>query len=50
MPAESGKQQRAAGMALSARRGEISPRKLTGAAKDMYKGMTVRQLRDYAKK
>ncbi|MFM2130706.1 MAG: hypothetical protein RL477_2252 [Pseudomonadota bacterium] len=48
MPAISKAQQRAAGMALAARRGEIDPRKLKGAARDMYATMTEQQLHDYA--
>lgn len=48
MPAKSKRQQKAAGMALAAKRGEISPRKLKGSAKQMYKSMTKKQLGDYA--
>ena len=50
MPAKSARQRRAAGMALAAKRGEISPRKLRGAAKQMYSSMSESQLRDFAKK
>ena len=50
MPAKSNKQRRAAGMALAAKRGEISPSKLTGAAKAMYQSMSVTQLRHYSSK
>jgi len=50
MPARSARQRRAAGMALAAKRGEISPRKLRGAAKQMYSSMSESQLRDFAKK
>lgn len=50
MPAKSGSQRRAAGMALAAKRGEVSPGKLKGAAKDMYKSMTKKQLEDFARK
>jgi hypothetical protein len=49
MPAVSKAQQKAAGMALAAKRGELSPRKLKSSAKEMYETMTVRQLREYAK-
>lgn len=49
MPAKSKSQQRAAGMALSAKRGEMSPDDLKGAAKDMYDSMSEKQLRDFAK-
>jgi len=48
MPALSKAQQRAAGLALAAKRGEVDPRKLKGAARDMYESMTEKQLRDYA--
>jgi len=48
MPAKSKAQQKAAGMALAAKRGEISPNKLKGSAKEMYKSMTSKQLGDYA--
>jgi len=48
MPAKSKQQQKAAGMALAAKRGEISPRKLKGSAKQMYKSMTKKQLAEYA--
>jgi hypothetical protein len=49
MPAESKKQRKAAGMALAAKRGEISPNELMGAAKQMYESMSEEQLRDFAK-
>ena len=49
MPAKSKAQQKAAGMALAAKRGELSPGKLRGSAREMYKSMNERQLRDYAK-
>ncbi len=48
MPARSKAQQKAAGMALATKRGEISPSKLKGSAKDMYKSMSERQLKEYA--
>lgn len=48
MPAKSKAQQRAAGAALAAKRGEIPVSKLKGAALRMYKNMTAQQLRDYA--
>ena len=48
MPAVSKSQQRAAGLALSAKRGEISPSELTGAAKSMYDSMTEKELEDFA--
>jgi hypothetical protein len=48
MPATSKAQQRAAAMALAAKRGEIPASKLKGAARQMYESMTVAQLREYA--
>jgi len=47
VPAKSKSQQRAAGMALAAKRGEIPVEKLRGAAKTMFK-MTVAQLEEFA--
>jgi hypothetical protein len=47
MPAKSKSQQRAAGMALAAKRGDISTSKLKGAAKQM-SSMSAKQLREYA--
>ena len=41
-------QQKAAGIALAAKRGEFDPSKLTGAAKEMYK-MSEKDLEDFAK-
>lgn len=49
MPAVSKQQQKAAGMALSAKRGKMPVSKLKGAAKNMYDNMSAKQLRDYAK-
>ena len=48
MPAVSKEQQRAAGMALAAKRGEIPVSKLQGSALQMYKSMTEKQLEEYA--
>lgn len=48
MPAVSKAQQRSAGMALSARRGEISPDELWGAAEQMFLSMTIRELEEFA--
>lgn len=42
-------QQQAAGAALAAKRGDTSPSKLKGASLEMYKTMSEKQLRDYAK-
>lgn len=47
--AASKKQQMAAGAALSAKRDETSPRNLKGAAKEMYKSMSLKDLHDMAK-
>jgi hypothetical protein len=49
MPARSKKQQMAAGAALAAKRGKRSKRSLKGASRGMYKSMTKKQLRDFAK-
>lgn len=48
MPARSKAQQRAAGAALSAKRGETKVSELQGASKDMYDSMTEDELEDYA--
>ena len=48
MPAKSKQQQKAAGAALSAKRGKTSPRKLKGASKGMYKSMTKKELKKMA--
>lgn len=48
MPAKSKSQQKAAGLALSAKRGKTSPKELKGAAKDMYDSMSEKELEDYA--
>lgn len=48
MPARSIAQQRAAGAALSAKRGEISPSDLQGAARSMFDSMTEAELADLA--
>lgn len=42
-------QQQAAGAALSAKRGEIDPSELKGASLEMYKTMSEKQLKDFAK-
>jgi len=49
MPAKSKKQQMAAGAALAAKRGERSRSSLKGASRGMYKSMTKKQLREFAK-
>jgi len=48
MPARSRAQQRAAGAALSAKRGEIDPKDLESASRDMYDSMTEQELEDLA--
>ena len=48
MPAQSKAQQRAAGAALSAKRGETEVSALRGASKDMYDSMTEEELEAYA--
>lgn len=48
MPAKSKAQQRAAGAALSAKRGETRVGELKGASKDMYDSMTEDELEDFA--
>lgn len=48
MPARSKAQQRAAGAALSAKRGESKVGDLRGASKDMYDSMTEAELEDIA--
>ncbi|MCX8253244.1 hypothetical protein RHAL1_03587 [Beijerinckiaceae bacterium RH AL1] len=48
MPATSKAQQRAAGAALSAKRGETKKKDLKGALKSMVESMTEKQLEDLA--
>ncbi len=48
MPATSKAQQRAAGAALSAQRGDTPVRNLKGASKEMYRSMTEKELDDLA--
>ena len=48
MPAKSKAQQRAAGAALSAKRGEIKVSELQGASKQMYDSMTEKELDELA--
>ena len=48
MPAKSKAQQRAAGAALSAKRGETKVSELKGGSKDMYDSMTEEELEDFA--
>jgi hypothetical protein len=48
MPARSKAQQRAAGAALSAKRGETPVSKLQGASRDMYDSMSEQELEEFA--
>ena len=48
MPAKSKAQQKAAGAALAAKRGDQKVSKLKGASKSMYKSMSEDQLEDFA--
>lgn len=50
MPSVSRSQQRAAGMALAVKRGETPMKMAKGAVKQMAKGMTEMQLKEYATK
>ena len=49
MPAKSKAQQKAAGAALSAKRGDTKMSDLQGASKDMYDSMSEDELEDFAK-
>ena len=48
MPATSKAQQKAAGAALAAKRGEIKVSELRGASRQMYETMSERQLEELA--
>jgi len=48
MPAKSKAQQKAAGAALSAKRGDTEMSELKGASRDMYESMSETQLEDFA--
>jgi hypothetical protein len=48
MPAKSKAQQKAAGAALSAKRGETKPSQLIGASRQMYDSMSEEQLDEFA--
>lgn len=50
MPARSENQRKAAGAALSAKRGQQSKSRLRGASKSMYSSMSEAELRKMAKK
>jgi len=49
MPAKSKAQQKAAGAALSAKRGDTPKSKLKNASKQMVESMSEKQLEDFAK-
>ncbi|WMT89388.1 DUF3008 family protein [Pelagibacterium sp. H642] len=48
MPAKSKAQQKAAGAALSAKRGDTKVKELKGASKSMYKSMSEKELDEMA--
>jgi hypothetical protein len=48
MPATSKAQQKAAGAALSAKRGEMKKSELQGASREMYDSMSEKQLEEFA--
>lgn len=48
MPAKSKAQQKAAGAALAAKRGEIDKSELKGASRQMYESMSEQQLEEFA--
>ena len=48
MPAKSKSQQKAAGAALSAKRGDSNKSDLKGPSKDMYESMSKKELEDMA--
>jgi hypothetical protein len=48
MPAKSKAQQKAAGAALSATRGDTPKSELRGASKEMYESMNEKELEDFA--
>jgi hypothetical protein len=48
MPAKSKSQQKAAGAALSAKRGDTKVGELKGASKSMYESMTEKELEEMA--
>jgi hypothetical protein len=48
MPAKSQAQQKAAGAALAAKRGDMPKSKLKGASRDMEKSMSEKELKGFA--
>lgn len=49
MPAKSKAQQKAAGAALSAKRGDMPKSKLKGASREMLESMSEKQLENFAR-
>jgi hypothetical protein len=49
MPAKSKAQQKAAGAAIAAKRGELKKSKLKGASKEMLESMSEKELADLAR-
>ncbi len=49
MPAKSKAQQKAAGAALSAKRGDTPKSELKGASREMYDSMSEKELEEFAK-
>ncbi len=49
MPARSKAQQKAAGIALAAKRGDVEVDSLKGASRSMYESMSEQQLEEFAK-
>jgi hypothetical protein len=48
MPSKSKSQQKAAGAALSAKRGDTKVKELKGASKSMYDSMSEKELKEFA--
>ena len=48
MPAKSKAQQKAAGAALAAKRGDMPEKELQGASREMYESMSEDELEDFA--
>ncbi len=48
MPARSQAQQKAAGAALAAKRGDMKVKQLVGASREMYKSMSEKELEEFA--
>lgn len=48
MPAKSKAQQKAAGAALSAKRGDTKVNSLRGASREMYESMSEKELKEFA--